>query len=68
MADMRHHLVTRAIIDCAVALHRQRKISLGDALIAGTALEHNLTLITRNTRDSQWISQLALINPFEQSR
>ena len=67
MADMRHHLVTRAIINCAVALRRQRKMSLGDALIAGTALENDLTLITRNTRDFQWISRLALINPFEEN-
>ena len=64
MADMTHHEVSRGVIDAAVRLRRQRKMSLGDALIAATALERGLTLITRNARDFQWIPELSIVNPF----
>jgi predicted nucleic acid-binding protein len=40
-------------------------MSLGDALIAATALVHDLTLVTRNVEDFQWIQGLLLLNPFE---
>jgi len=39
-------------------------MALGDALVAGTALTHNLTLVTRNTKDFDWIKNLPLLNPF----
>jgi len=38
-------------------------MSLGDAIIAGTALAYDLTLVTRNTEDFQWIDGLSLLNP-----
>jgi len=38
-------------------------MSLGDAIIAGTALEHGLTLVTANVKDFQWIPNLKVINP-----
>jgi len=40
-------------------------MTLGDALIAGTALSHNLKLVTRNIADFQWIAGLTLYNPFD---
>lgn len=40
-------------------------MTLGDAIIAGTALVYGLTLITRNTDDFRWITQVRLWNPFE---
>ncbi|MEQ1644050.1 MAG: type II toxin-antitoxin system VapC family toxin [Pyrinomonadaceae bacterium] len=52
------------IIDGAIALRQKRRMSLGDALIAATALQHNLDLVTRNTKDFKWIDSLTLINPF----
>lgn len=52
------------IIDGAIALRDKRRMSLGDALIAATALEHRLTLVTRNTKDFKWIDSLTLKNPF----
>jgi predicted nucleic acid-binding protein len=39
-------------------------MSLGDALQAGTALAHGLTLVTRSTKDFDWIDGLALFDPF----
>jgi len=47
----------------AIRLRRQRKMSLGDALIAATAMEHGLTLATANTDDFRWIDGLRLVNP-----
>lgn len=49
----------------AVKLRQTRKMSLGDSLVAATALVHNLTLATRNTVDFTWVSGLNLFNPFE---
>ena len=38
-------------------------MSLGDALIGGTALNHDLRLATHNTEDSEWIERLEVIDP-----
>lgn len=45
-----------AILDRAVSLRQQRRMSLGDSLIAGTALAHGLTLLTHNVDDFRWIT------------
>ena len=54
--------LSQAVLDQAVALRQQRKMSLGDALVAGTALAHGLTLVTRNVEDFHWIQGLSLLN------
>ena len=46
-------------------LRKARKIKLPDAVIAATALTHNLTLITRNTADFKNIEGLKTINPHD---
>lgn len=53
------------IIEQAVKLRQLRKMSLGDALVAGTALIHRLTLVTRNHTDFDWIPNLAVNNPVD---
>lgn len=55
------------IADRAVALRQRRKMSLGDSIIAATALHHDYRLITRNNVDFDWISGLQVWNPFEES-
>lgn len=57
--------ISQDVLDQAVTLRQQRRMTLGDAIIAGTALVHGLTLITRNTDDFRWIAQLEILNPFE---
>ncbi|MDJ1185617.1 type II toxin-antitoxin system VapC family toxin [Roseofilum casamattae] len=57
--------ISEEVLIQAVALRQQRRLSLGDAIIAGTALGHQLTLITRNVDDFQWIADLNLLNPFD---
>ena len=55
--------LTTEIAARAVELRQQRRMGLGDAVIAATALEHSYTLMTRNTRDFRWISGIDLHNP-----
>lgn len=57
--------ISEEVLIQAVALRQQRRMSLGDAIIAGTALVHQLTLITRNVDDFQWIADINLLNPFD---
>ena len=56
--------ISEEVLIQAVALRQQRRMSLGDAIIPGTALVHELTLITRNVNNFQWIADLNLLNPF----
>ncbi|MFT4925535.1 MAG: putative nucleic acid-binding protein [Phenylobacterium sp.] len=51
------------IVAQAIELRQQQKMSLGDALIAATALVHNLKLATANVKDFRWIEPLEIINP-----
>lgn len=51
------------VVQCAVQLRQQRRMSLGDSIVAGTALAHGRTLVTRNTDDFRWISDLPLLDP-----
>jgi len=57
--------LTQEVINKAIKLRQQRRMSLGDSLIAATALVHNKTLATRNTKDFQWIDGLKLLNPLD---
>jgi len=42
----------------------KRTLPLVDGLLAATAVTHNLTLVTRNTKDIQGIG-VNYLNPFE---
>jgi hypothetical protein len=53
------------IFQTAIELRQQRALSLGDALIAATALYHSLSLATHNTQDFEWIQSLTLVDPLE---
>ena len=46
-------------------IRKAHKIKLPDAIIAATALIHNLTLLTRNVNDFKNIDGINLINPHE---
>ena len=56
--------LTDAVIDTAVRLRQERRMSLGDAVIAATALVHDLPLLTRNVDDFQHVVGLRVSNPF----
>ena len=55
--------ITKDIIILAVELRKLRKLSLGDSIIAATALTHHLPLLTNNEKDFLWIDGLSVTNP-----
>jgi predicted nucleic acid-binding protein len=57
--------IDEAVIDKTISIRQAKKIGLGDAIIAATALQHNLKLMTHNTKDFKDIEGLQLINPYE---
>ena len=59
--------LTDPVVQEAIRLRQQRKMSLGDSIIAATALQHRRTLVTRNTDDFRWIADLSLLDPFAPS-
>jgi predicted nucleic acid-binding protein len=48
----------------AIALRQRRKMGLADAIIAATAIAHDLSLVTRNEEDFKDVAGLHLVNPF----
>ncbi|OHX38219.1 hypothetical protein BJL95_13855 [Methylomonas sp. LWB] len=59
--------ISSVVIDSAIHLRQQRKMSVGDAIIAATALENRQTLVTRNVEDFGWLEGLKVINPLSNS-
>jgi len=57
--------VSSIIIEQAINLRRHKSMSIGDAIIAATALEYSETLVTRNEADFKCVDKLKLINPFD---
>ncbi len=51
------------IVDKTIEVRRSYKMKLPDAVIAATALHHNLILITNNTKDFKDTKGLEIINP-----
>jgi toxin FitB len=54
---------THQTFELAIELRQRHKMSLADALIAATTLEHGLSLATHNTQDFTWIENLSLFDP-----
>ena len=52
------------IIQRAISLRQQKAMKLGDAIIAATALEFGVPLVTRNEGDFKHLADLVVINPF----
>lgn len=55
--------VTHIVIEKAITLRQQRKMSLADAVIAATALQHRQPLATRNLKDFDWVEGLDVVDP-----
>ena len=54
--------INKGIIRNCIDLRKNYKIKLPDAIIASTALTHNLILITNNEKDFSEIHNLVVIN------
>ena len=57
--------IDKLVIEVTVRLRQQKKIGLGDAIIAATAIVNNHVLVTRNVSDFRAIDNLILFNPWE---
>ncbi|MBD2233839.1 type II toxin-antitoxin system VapC family toxin [Phormidium tenue] len=57
--------LTSEVAERTIQLRKHFKIKVPNAIIAATALEYSLQLITRNTADFSKIESLRLANPFE---
>jgi len=55
--------LSESVVQWAVKLRQRRKMSLGDSIVAGTAIAHERTLVTRNTDDFRWIEEIKLLDP-----
>ena len=59
--------LTETVVQSAIDLRKRRKMSLGDSIVAGTAIVHGRTLATRNTEDFRWIQEIDLVDPLLES-
>lgn len=55
--------ITDSVINECVNLRKYKKTKTPDAIIAATALAHNLTIITNNEKDFKNIEGLKVLNP-----
>lgn len=55
--------VSDSVVARAIELRQCRKLALGDALIAATALDSGRELFTHNSRDYEGIPGLVVIDP-----
>lgn len=53
-----------ATINKATELRQRRRMSLGDAIVAATAISHDLELWTRNLKDFANLPELRVVNPY----
>ena len=54
-----------AVSNATIEIRKKHKIKMPDAIIAATALVHDLIIVTRNTKDFAQISKIKTINPFD---
>ena len=66
VADINILSLTDSIVRQTIAVRKEHKIKLPDAIIAATTLVYGLTLITRNVSDFKSINNLQVLNPFDQ--
>lgn len=63
LEQLQHYGITGKTIELAIGLRQQRKMSLGDSLIAATCQEHHLSLATQNVSDFSWIPGFTVFDP-----
>jgi predicted nucleic acid-binding protein len=55
--------INEAVVEKTITIRQTKKIALGDAIIAATALVYDLVLISRNTSDFKNIDGLQVFDP-----
>ena len=56
-------IISQTSIDLIRRYSKSHNLMLGDAIIAATCLENNLTLITYNVKDFRFINGLKILEP-----
>lgn len=56
--------INESVIGKTITIRQSKKIALGDAIIAATALVYNLVVVTRNTFDFKNIDGLQVVDPY----
>ena len=56
--------LTDNIVNASIDVRMNHKTKLPDAIIAATALVHELIIISRNTKDFQPVAGLTCVNPY----
>lgn len=57
--------ISQSSITVAIRLRQERRMSLGDALIAGIAISQDMPLATHNVDDFAWIEELTVVDPLD---
>lgn len=57
--------VSEEVLNQAISLRQAKKMSLGDSIVAATALLNNFELHTRNVSDFSHLNALQIINPVD---
>lgn len=57
--------LTEGVVNRAIRLRQAKNMTLGDAIIAATALEYNYELWTANVDDFVYVEGLRLYNPLQ---
>lgn len=53
------------VVQQTIALRKEHKIKLPDAIVAATSLVHDLIIVTRNVSDFKDIPELKYLNPHD---
>ena len=57
--------INQPVMETTVRIRQHKRIGLGDAIIAATAIIHNRILVTRNDYDFKSIYDLTVYNPWK---
>ena len=57
--------INQPVIEKTILIRQQKRIGLGDAIIAATAIVYNMVIVTRNVSDFKSINGLMVLNPWE---
>lgn len=55
--------LTSEIVEVAIELRQIKKMTLGDSILAATALMHDLDLYTHNVSDFMFVPNLRVVDP-----
>jgi predicted nucleic acid-binding protein len=67
IAESRVYDLNNEIVNHTIRICKSSKIKLPDAIIAATAIVHDLKLVTRNLTDFKKLDSLELLNPWDTS-